>query len=134
MRKENEIYCSNCGVLINIDSRFCPSCGMEQLNFDNKLIDLNHQSETKLYASSNLEDDKVNKSAPKSKWNIWLIIIGILVLSSIIFNVNKVKCISCNGTGRNDELGAGGVCRYCEGSGKVSKSVNKRNFGIEELK
>lgn len=133
MRKENEIYCSNCGVLINIESRFCSGCGSEQLEFVKKENLKKLELEEKQNISPNIETVLVEKPAIKSKWNIWLVIIGILVLSSIIFNVNKVKCISCNGTGRNDELGAGGICKYCEGSGKVSKSVNKRNFGIEEL-
>lgn len=33
MRKENEIYCSNCASLITLEARFCPSCGFNQVNF-----------------------------------------------------------------------------------------------------
>ncbi len=116
------------------ESRFCSGCGSEQLEFVKKDNNEKSEFEEKQNTSPNIETVTIDKTDIKSKWNIWLVIIGILVLSSIIFNVNKVKCISCSGTGRNDELGAGGICKYCEGSGNVPKSVNKRNFGIEELK
>jgi len=33
MRKENEIYCSNCGTLISLDARFCTTCGFNQVEF-----------------------------------------------------------------------------------------------------
>lgn len=32
MKNENKIYCTNCGVLIEIESRFCTSCGVKQSN------------------------------------------------------------------------------------------------------
>jgi hypothetical protein len=33
MRKENEIYCSNCGTLINLQAKFCIKCGFNQVEF-----------------------------------------------------------------------------------------------------
>ena len=33
MRKENEIYCSNCGTLISLEARFCTTCGFNQVEF-----------------------------------------------------------------------------------------------------
>ena len=33
MRKENEIYCSNCGTLISLEARYCTTCGFSQVEF-----------------------------------------------------------------------------------------------------
>jgi TM2 domain-containing membrane protein YozV len=31
MKQENEKYCSECGVLINIKAEICPKCGVRQI-------------------------------------------------------------------------------------------------------
>jgi hypothetical protein len=85
MRKENEIYCSNCGVLINIDSRFCPSCGFEQLDFNSSQF---HKTNSKqiieetlnTFESRTEKETDIEKSENKiyTKWWFWLIFIIII--------------------------------------------------------
>ena len=61
MRKENEIYCSNCGTLISLEARFCSKCGFYQVEFpivsntDDKLN--NEESNSKIVSS--IDDNKV---------------------------------------------------------------------------
>lgn len=61
------------------------------------------------------------------KW--WFLTLAIILLLSIYNSLNSVKCINCNGNGYT----VSGTCVYCKGSGKISKSENKRIFGIEEM-
>ncbi len=91
MRKENEIYCSNCGVLINKDSRFCPSCGLEQLDFQDSPKRINSPDSTteikEIHQNfvTKTHSSYVNKHEKKIYMNWWfwaiiLLIVGILTL------------------------------------------------------
>ncbi len=83
MRKENEIYCSNCGVLFNIDSRFCPSCGFEQLDL-NKLS-LNNNVDTQISNEQSQSNSKSYVSEQPKSYTVTnvlvFVFISILVLA-----------------------------------------------------
>lgn len=82
-RKENEIYCSNCGVLINIESRYCSGCGFEQLDFDKLSIGINADINISNEQNHSTLVNKISKQ-PKSYTvsNVLIFLfISILVLS-----------------------------------------------------
>jgi hypothetical protein len=139
MRKENEIYCSNCGVLINIDSRFCPSCGSEQMDLVSPQIH-NTISNQKIEETQNTNYRSAEKDVvieePENKiytkWWFWLILI--LIVGSMFskksddkpwnqIDDNTYSCCNCSGKGKVTIYGTTTTCKYCYGNGTLSKAT-----------
>ena len=86
MRKENEIYCSNCGVIIKIDSRFCSGCGFEQLDYKGSpssfsdIHSIKKNKENSSFEKNVSQEVLVEKSENKiyTKWWFWLIAVILL--------------------------------------------------------
>ncbi len=139
MRKENEIYCSNCGVLINVESRFCSGCGSKQYDFENAPLPVsasNQIDSSRPYFPqvNNNQEVIVEKSENKiyTKWWFWLIII-ILIGSMFTkksddkpwnqIDDNTYSCCNCSGKGKVTIYGTTTTCKYCYGNGTLSKST-----------
>lgn len=65
---------------------------------------------------------------------VWIIIVVMVLIGIILNNSNKVECITCGGNGKFFSGYSYKECDVCHGSGRVSKSINSRIFGIESLK
>lgn len=85
MRKENEIYCSNCGVIINIESLFCSGCGLKQLDFESTPSFFDNQSIQPVTEKSSFEKNVIQEvlvEQPENKiyakWWFWLIAVIVI--------------------------------------------------------
>lgn len=121
MKSENEIYCSNCGELISIESKFCSGCGYKQYDL-NKLSpgfnsDINISNENN---HSTLENkvSKQTKSHATSNVLIFLFI-SVLILSVILIaHENNQKNISS--TTNNKSNNSTSDVNNCVGVGNQS--------------
>ena len=117
-------FCHSCGTKIPISSTFCTDCGAKQHLSSSAMV----ENQDTLKPIENTSEKHTDFKKPfYKKW--WFITLTIILLLNLIISFNSVKCINCNGNGST----ISGTCVYCKGSGKISKSENKRLFGIEEM-
>ncbi len=129
MRKENEIYCSNCGTLISLEAKFCKTCGFNQIEFpfasntDDKLN--NEESNSKIVTS--IDDNKIelenNKEVIKdNSTKIVGVLLFFLFFSTFYFidlsYSNKSKTSNSTNSGESECTGPG--------NGNCINNVRKR--------
>ena len=66
LRKENQIYCSNCCTIVSLDTRVCTSCGFSQVEFPLNSNNLSN-SKKKISSENNIQFDSHGKDSHKIK-------------------------------------------------------------------
>jgi hypothetical protein len=133
MRKENEIYCSNCGTLINLEARFCTTCGFNQVEFPilSKINDKLNKEESILNIEEPVLDYKIesekNKVIADVKKNK---VIGYIFFFILVYAIWYFTSTTSTSSANSSNISSSNsVAKECNGVGNESCiSSVRQNF------